>query len=81
MVKLDLCYYKVPKFALEGMADNMHHSLRRKGIKVALVKPGNILTDMNEDLGESTTHEVAVDIVHAIASSNPKTRYHPGKAG
>uniref|UniRef100_A0A7S4RAW2 Uncharacterized protein n=2 Tax=Ditylum brightwellii TaxID=49249 RepID=A0A7S4RAW2_9STRA len=81
MVRLDLCYYEASKFALEGMTDNMRRSLRRKGIKVALVKPGNILTDMNEDRGESTTLEVAVDIEHAIASSTPKTRYYPGKVG
>mmetsp|Transcript_8108 Transcript_8108/g.11590 ORF Transcript_8108/g.11590 Transcript_8108/m.11590 type:complete len:226 (+) Transcript_8108:514-1191(+) len=81
MVRLDLCYYEASKFALEGMTDNMRRSLRRKGIKVVLVKPGNILTDMNEDRGESTTLEVAVDIEHAIASSTPKTRYYPGKVG
>ena len=55
----------------------MRRSLRKEGVRVSLVKPGNISTDMNP-FGESSTNEVARDIEHAIASSNPKARYYPG---
>mmetsp|Transcript_19961 Transcript_19961/g.43275 ORF Transcript_19961/g.43275 Transcript_19961/m.43275 type:complete len:711 (+) Transcript_19961:2-2134(+) len=73
------CYYEASKFALEGMTDNMRRSLKKEGILVALVKPGNITTEMNKAFGESTTRVVAMDIEHAIASPNPKSRYYPGK--
>lgn len=78
-VGLGHCYYEASKFALEGMTDNMRRSLKKEGILVALIKPGNIITDMNKVAGESTTLEVAMDIEHAIAASNPKSRYYPGK--
>jgi len=71
-------YYESSKFALEGMTDNMRRSLKKKGIRVALIKPGNISTDMNAH-GESSTKEVAMDIEHAISSATPKARYYPGK--
>ena len=77
-IGLDHCYYEASKFALEGMSDNMRRSLKKEGIRVALVKPGNIETDMNSH-GEVSTKIVAVDIEHAIASYTPKTRYYPGK--
>mmetsp|Transcript_8283 Transcript_8283/g.18554 ORF Transcript_8283/g.18554 Transcript_8283/m.18554 type:complete len:308 (-) Transcript_8283:118-1041(-) len=77
-VGLDHCYYEASKFALEGMTANMRRSLEKDGIKVVLIKPGNISTEMNKDYGEGSTKVVAVDIEHAIASSNPKTRYYPG---
>merc|ERR1712232_1158667 len=78
-VGLNHCYYEASKFALEGMTDNMRRSLKKEGILVSIVKPGNIMTDMNATYGESTTLEVAKDIEHAIASPNPNTRYYPGK--
>lgn len=75
---LDHCYYESSKFALEGMTDNMRRCLKKEGIRVALVKPGNISTDMNPG-GEVTAEVVASDVLHAIISSNPKARYYPGK--
>lgn len=75
---LDHCYYESSKFALEGMTDNMRRSLKKEGIRVVLIKPGNIITAMNP-AGEVPTEVVASDILHAIVSSNPKARYYPGK--
>ena len=71
-------YYECSKYALEGFSDNMRRSLRKKGIHVSLVKPGNISTDMNS-FGESPAIVVARDVEHAISSKRPKPRYYPGK--
>ena len=73
------CYYEASKFALEGVSDNMRRSLKKEGIRVALVKPGNIQTGMNPKFGEVSMKVVATDILDAIASSAPKARYYPGK--
>jgi len=78
LIGLDHCYYESSKFALEGMSDNMRRSLKKEGIRVVLVKPGNISTDMNA-LGEVGAIEVAKDIEHAITSLKPRDRYYPGK--
>eukprot|EP00567_Pseudictyota_dubia_P014366 CAMPEP_0197444418 /NCGR_PEP_ID=MMETSP1175-20131217/9911_1 /TAXON_ID=1003142 /ORGANISM="Triceratium dubium, Strain CCMP147" /LENGTH=237 /DNA_ID=CAMNT_0042975199 /DNA_START=90 /DNA_END=800 /DNA_ORIENTATION=+ len=40
-LELDHCYYEASKFALEGMTNNMRVSLKREGIEVVLIKPGN----------------------------------------
>ena len=60
------------------MSDNMCRCLRKAGIWVALVKPGNIATAMNA-IGALSTRVVATDIKHAIASSTPKAGYYLGK--
>lgn len=77
-IGLDHCYYETSKFALEGMTANMRRTLKKEGIKVVLIKPGNIATDMNSSHGEVSAKVVAIDIEHAIASSNPSPRYYPG---
>ena len=71
-------YYECSKYALEGLSDNMRRSLRKNGIHVSLVKPGNISTDMNS-FGESPAIVVARDVEHAISSKRPRPRYYPGK--
>ena len=71
-------YYESSKFALEGLSDNMRRSLRKKGIHVSLIKPGNIITDMNS-FGESPASVVAKDVEHAVLSQRPRARYYPGK--
>ena len=71
-------YYESSKFALEGLSDNMRRSLRKKGIHVSLIKPGNIITDMNS-FGESPASVVAMDVEHAVSSQRPRARYYPGK--
>jgi NAD(P)-dependent dehydrogenase (short-subunit alcohol dehydrogenase family) len=76
---LSHAYYEAAKFALEGLSDNMRRSLAPKSIKVSLIKPGNISTDMNSMFGEGGPEVVARDIEHAIASRNPLPRYYPGK--
>lgn len=78
---LDHCYYEASKFAIEGMSDNMRRSLKKEGIRVALVKPGNIATSMNTVHGEVSAKCVAIDIEHAVSSPSPKARYYPGKVG
>lgn len=77
-LKLDHCYYEASKFALEGMTNNMRISLKNEGIKVVLIKPGNIQTNMNKSAGEVSTDVVSKDIELAIASPNPNARYYPG---
>lgn len=77
-VGLNHCYYEASKFALEGMTDNMRRSLKKEGVSVSLIKPGNIQTEMNA-VGETSAREVAKDIEHAISSPYPKARYYPGK--
>ena len=71
-------YYESSKFALEGLSDNMRRSLRKRGIHVSLIKPGNIITDMNS-FGESPASVVAKDAEHAVSSQRPRARYYPGK--
>ena len=71
-------YYECSKFALEGLSDNMRRSLRKRGIHVSLIKPGNIITDMNS-FGESPTSVVAKDVEHAVSSKSPRARYYSGK--
>ena len=41
--------YNASKFALEGIADAMRMELRRWGIRVVLVEPGSIDTDLWRD--------------------------------
>lgn len=78
-VGLEHAYYEASKFALEGLSDNLRRGLRNDGIWVSLIKPGNILTDMNPHHGEVGSEVVAVDIEHAANDVNPLPRYYPGK--
>ena len=57
------------------MSDNLRRCLRKEGIRVSLVKPGNIATSMK--VGEVSTRVVTTDIEHAIASTTPNARYYP----
>jgi NAD(P)-dependent dehydrogenase (short-subunit alcohol dehydrogenase family) len=72
-------YYESTKFALEALSDGLRRGLKKEGIAVSLVKPGNIDTDMNRHAGESSTDVVSRDVIHAIESKNPRHRYYPGK--
>lgn len=79
MAGLSHAAYETSKFALEGLSDNLRRSLRKQGIAVSLIKPGNIQTDMNTVYGEVKADVVARDIEHAVASPHPRARYYPGK--
>lgn len=70
--------YESSKFALEGLADGLRRGLKKEGIKVSLIKPGNIETDMNEVAGESSVDVVSRDVLTALEAKNPKARYYPG---
>lgn len=70
--------YESSKFALEGLADGLRRGLKNEGIKVSLVKPGNIKTDMNKVGGEVSTDVVSRDVISALEAKNPKPRYYPG---
>jgi NAD(P)-dependent dehydrogenase (short-subunit alcohol dehydrogenase family) len=72
-------YYESTKFALEALSDGLRRGLKKEGIAVSLIKPGNIDTDMNRHAGESSTDVVSRDVIHAIESKNPRHRYYPGK--
>lgn len=75
---LSHAYYEASKFALEGLSDNFRRSLRGRGISVSLIKPGNIVTDMNKAFGEAGPEVVARDVEHAVGAPNPRARYYPG---
>lgn len=74
--------YEASKFALEGLADGLRRGLKGdddyKNIKVSLIKPGNIQTDMNEFAGESPPVEVSNAILAAVEAKRPNARYYPG---
>mmetsp|Transcript_10219 Transcript_10219/g.18637 ORF Transcript_10219/g.18637 Transcript_10219/m.18637 type:complete len:306 (+) Transcript_10219:178-1095(+) len=71
--------YECSKFALEGLADGLRRGLKDKGIKVSLIKPGNIQTDMNSLGGESPPIVVSHDILTALEAKRPSPRYYPGQ--
>lgn len=74
-------YYEMSKFALEGLADGLRRdeAKRAAGVKVCLVKPGNIFTAMNPTYGEDGPEVVTAAVRHALRSSTPKHRYYPGR--
>ena len=73
--------YGASKHALEPFSDGLRRRLAPKGVHVALVKPGNIATEMNKDFAEATPDVVADAISDALFSSAPLTRYYPGTFG
>lgn len=73
--------YGASKHALEPLSDGLRRRLAPKGIHVALVKPGNIDTNMNTEYAESPPRVVSEAIGDALLSSSPLTRYYPGKFG
>jgi len=72
-------YYESTKFACEGLADGLRRSLRREGVSVSLVKPGNISTGMNTKAGEDGPGVVCEAVEAAIISLRPQTRYCVGR--
>lgn len=74
--------YEASKFALEALADGLRRGLKGDSdyakIKVSLIKPGNIQTDMNEYAGESPPVVVSHDILTALEATRPNSRYYPG---
>ncbi|MGK3738545.1 MAG: NAD(P)-dependent dehydrogenase (short-subunit alcohol dehydrogenase family) [Bacillariaceae sp.] len=77
-INLSHLAYESSKFALEGLADGMRRSLKKEGIRVSLIKPGNIQTDMNELAGEVPPVVVAYDVLAAIEDKKSHARYYPG---
>ena len=73
--------YSATKYALEPLSDGLRRRLSHKGIHVALVKPGNIDTDMNQKYAEGPASDVTDAILDALFSAAPMTRYYPGKFG
>ena len=74
-------YYEASKHAVEGMADNLRRSEAKRGagVRVSLVKPGNIITAMNpEPYGEDGPAVVVRAVRHALGPS-PKRRYFAGR--
>lgn len=75
----DLAQYVSSKYAVEGLSDVWRRDLRRAGIAVALIKPGDFSTNMNPLVGASRDFSVVVNAVgDAISSPKPLTRYHTG---
>ncbi|KAG7337596.1 short chain dehydrogenase/reductase family oxidoreductase [Nitzschia inconspicua] len=74
--------YEASKFALEALADGLRRGLKGdsdcKKIKVSLIKPGNIQTDMNQFAGESPPVTVSSDVLAALEAKRPSARYYPG---
>ena len=73
--------YSASKYALEPLSDGLRRRLAPKGVHVALVKPGNIDTPMNQQFAEVQPSVVAEAISDALLSSAPRTRYYPGTFG
>ena len=73
--------YSATKHALEPLSDGMRRRLAPKGVHVALVKPGNIATNMNPTFAEVGPECVAEAIDDALFSDAPRTRYYPGTFG
>ena len=73
--------YAASKHALEPFSDGLRRRLRSQGMHVALVKPGNIATNMNTQYAEGGAQPVADAISDALFSTAPRTRYYPGTFG
>lgn len=75
------CAYEASKFALEAVADNLRRGLKGdddgNSIQVSLIKPGNIISDMNP-AGETPATDVSKDVVHALEARQANARYYPG---
>ena len=74
-------YYEASKHAVEGMADNLRRSeaAHGAGVRVSLVKPGNIVTGMNpKPYGEDEPAVVVRAVRHALGPA-PKRRYLAGR--
>mmetsp|Transcript_48159 Transcript_48159/g.116892 ORF Transcript_48159/g.116892 Transcript_48159/m.116892 type:complete len:333 (+) Transcript_48159:227-1225(+) len=76
------CAYEASKFAVEALADNLRRGLKGDDelnqIQVSLIKPGNIITDMNKLAGESPSTDVSKEVLFAIESRSADARYYPG---
>jgi len=72
-------YYESTKFALEGYADGLRRALKSEGVMVSMVKPGNIVTGMNDKHGEDNPKVVADAVNDAISASHPRARYYAGR--
>lgn len=72
-------YYEASKHALEGLSDGLRRAEARRGVKVSLVKPGNISTNMNPLYGEDGTDIVVAACRHALGHATPRHRYHVGR--
>ena len=73
--------YAASKHALEPFSDGLRRRLQSQGMHVALVKPGNIATNMNTQYAEGPPQPVVDAISDALFSTAPRTRYYPGKFG
>uniref|UniRef100_A0A7S4ATN8 Uncharacterized protein n=1 Tax=Pseudo-nitzschia australis TaxID=44445 RepID=A0A7S4ATN8_9STRA len=70
--------YESSKHALEGLADGLRRGLKKEGIRVSLIKPGNIDTDMNPLGDKISPSVVSLDVLAALEANKPKARYYPG---
>ena len=65
-------HYAASKFAVEGLSEALQHELRSQGIRVLLIEPGDVRTD----IWENTPHLVPADSPYASALK----RFHAAKA-
>ena len=71
--------YVASKFAVEGLTDVWRRDLRRSGVAVSLIKPGDFSTSMNPLPGALTDLSSVVSAVRdAVTSPTPRPRYHAG---
>jgi NAD(P)-dependent dehydrogenase (short-subunit alcohol dehydrogenase family) len=70
-------YYEASKHALEGLSDGLRRAEARRGVKVSLVKPGNISTNMNPLYGEDGT-DIVVAARASGSSASSSTCCPPG---
>ena len=68
--------YAATKHANEALADGLRRRYAERGVAVSLVKPGNIVTEMNKESGESDPRCVEDAVVDALCSSRPRERYY-----
>jgi len=75
-----LTSYVASKHAVEGLTDCWRRDLSKQGIAVALVKPGDFATNMNEIEGASADLTPVIKCVRdAVMSARPLARYYTGK--
>jgi len=69
--------YAASKHAIEGLTDGFRRLLANRQVSVSLIKPGNIISDMNPR-GESSASVVEDAVLDALTSPQPRERYYPG---
>lgn len=78
-LRLQQLAYGASKYAVEAISDGLRRGLRPEGVAVVLLKPGNIVTEMNPRHGEDSPHIISDAVRNALTSTHPPSRMYVGR--